>query len=203
MQNFIVRPYFFLVLGALLSSPLRADRSSEVASTGCDFDIICRHSEEPLAITFRSASKNCLNDDSEAYANAKNSSKRLDLPPNYYFPTSYSGNLRSRCAVNQNVYPMFQEGNDLLMFLRSSGRPGLDDVYVALISTDELRVVDLKKLGTSLRNPTRIRRRRRSFDVRLVRGERNKPNLGDTVESLVEGWRSVRVIDRKIETGWR
>src|SRR5436190_8295834 len=100
----------------------------------CDFSIVCKSSNPAFSVSFKSRSKDCNEDDQEAFLEANGKSTKLNLPPAWYSDTTNVGNRATACKAGDDEYPLYPVGaSQYLMVLRSSDRPNLDKVSVALL----------------------------------------------------------------------
>jgi len=191
-----------ILLMILCLAPASAFAQPKPKPEACDFSIQCKAPNSNFSVSFKSRSKDCTEDDQEAFLETGGKSAKLNLPAAWYLDTTNVGNLAATCKAGDDEYPLFPAGgSQYLLVLRSSDRPNLDKVSVALLDVAQSKVLDVQTLGASEKLSTGVLSDGKIFKIQLVK-DNLKEMRCDCDAAFVEGWMEFQALNGKIEKHW-
>jgi hypothetical protein len=120
----------------------------------CEFKLDCENAGAKFSIDFTSTSDDCSNDDVIATFEGGGISQNLQFKKHLYLFTNHiTKSLSSSCNSKGEEFAAYSvDKNRILLFVKSSGRPGYDRINLALIKTTSGKLLDFKSLGVTRNN---------------------------------------------------
>lgn len=198
-------------LALLLAASFAPSALAEVGNkTNCSFVLNCQHESARFDLAFHSESGDCPEDDmSIRYTNPNSQlSQTLALPKDWYFFTSHiSKTQKSLCKLSSSgaettAYAV--DKDHVMLFVKSSGRPGYDLVHVALLKSKTGELVDFKTLGQSKNQYIAVLRGKMGYDIRIIRDSKSFHQAVncDCDAPFVDDWMQIYVRKGKLMTSW-
>ncbi|MBC7712443.1 MAG: hypothetical protein H7177_03845 [Rhizobacter sp.] len=177
--------------------------------TDPSFHIECRQNDRSFSLDFSSPSKDWTEDDMAiTFIKSNEAGKVLKVPAKtFYYTDNISKTQDALCKNDKqvNTFAAYTVNENLMvMFVKSSGRPGLDMVHAILVDTKEGAVVDSKELGRSKNHYVAVLKAKNGFKLRLARDSKslNKLVTCDCDASIVDDWMEITFKKNKIISSW-
>lgn len=172
---------------------------AETPKSKCSFSAKCTLDKKEFELKFNSPSEDCTEDDMELVFQSGRFAQKFNIPKNWYTGLPH---IAEGGAPVCGDMPAFQTGkNQILVFVKSSGRPSYDKVEALLIDTDKGALLDHKVLGQSKNEAIAIIPTKTGYKVQIVR-EYLKNVKCDCDASFVDDWLEVTVQKKKIANRW-
>ncbi|HRK06605.1 MAG TPA: hypothetical protein PLZ57_02450 [Pseudobdellovibrionaceae bacterium] len=134
--------------------------------------------------------------------------KTLALPKDWYIFTSHISKTQSSLcklsssAIETTAYAA--DKNHIMLFLKSSGRPGYDRIHVALLNSKSGELVDFKTLGQSKNQYVAVLKGKMGYDLRIIRDSISfhQAVTCDCDAPFVDDWMQIYVRKGKLVTSW-
>jgi hypothetical protein len=174
----------------------------------CLFELQCKLADKSFSLSFKSPSNDCSEDDMKVYLKSDSETTELGIKPNWFFYTDHISKTQpSICegSKKSNAFAAYEIDSDrALLFLKSSGRPGLDVVLAVLIEVQRKKVLDSIELGRTRNQFVAVLKTKTGFKTRIVRDTLSfhKDVSCDCDAPFVDDWMAVTVSKEKIKTSW-
>lgn len=174
----------------------------------CQFQLSCVSGLKTFALNFKSKSGDCTEDDMGGTFEIDGRSKSLEMKPNWYFYTDHiSKNLNSVCKDPKQLNPFAAYAvtkDQVLLFVKASGRPTFDRVLAILFDTNLEEVLDTQELGKTRNQSIAVLKNGKGFKTRIIRDSLSFPSevTCDCDAAFVDDWMNVSVKKGKISASW-
>lgn len=178
-----------------------------LADEKCAFSLACTNNGKSFSLDFKSVSGECTEDDMEATYSAAGQSTKLGIDGDWYFFTAHISKTQDSLCKDQQSGPFaaYAAGKDrMLLFIKSSGRPGFDLVKAVLLDTQKGLVIDKSTVGRTKNEYLAILKTKRGFKLRLIRDSLALTKLVtcDCDAAVVDDWNEVTIRNNKIASSW-
>jgi hypothetical protein len=182
--------------------------TAEAKVNSCEFKLICSHVGNPFSVQFKSPSGDCTEDDMDVTLAREGVAKNLPIKKDWYMFTEHISKTQSSlCKAegqNSDFAAYAVDDNRVLLFAKSSGRPGYDQVHALLLDVKSGELSDHKRLGTSRNNYVAVLKQKNGFKVRIIRDSLSfhQQVSCDCDAPFVDDWMEISVSKGKIKTSW-
>lgn len=182
--------------------------TAEAKVNSCEFKLLCSGVGLPFTIHFKSPSGDCTEDDMDVILERDGVGKNLPLKKDWYMHTDHISKTQpSVCKAEgqSNDFAAYAaDDRHILLFAKSSGRPGYDQVNALLLDAKSGALSDYKRLGASRNNYVAVLKHQRGFKVRIIRDSLSfhQQVSCDCDAPFVDDWMEISFSKGKIKTNW-